>query len=80
MRVTVDTPRVSIFLHKGRRAIERITALGAEEVAGVPLSTACNDDFAFDGRLAALASWREELVEVKVAVEASGLISAIFLL
>jgi hypothetical protein len=50
--VTVATPRVPVFLDKRRASIERITTLGAEEVASVPFSTARNNDLAFDRRLA----------------------------
>ena len=36
----------------------------------MPFPTASNHDFSFDGRLAATAAWREEFVEIEVAVEA----------
>lgn len=80
MRMTIDTPCVPVFLDKRRRAVKRITALSAEKVAGVPLCTTCYNDLAFNGRFAALASWREELVEVEVAVEPRRFISAIIVL
>jgi hypothetical protein len=46
-----------------------IATLGAEEVANMPFSTACHNNFSFDGCLAALAAWAEQLVEIEVAVE-----------
>lgn len=44
--------------------------MGAEKVAHVPFCATCNDDFALDGGLAALAAGTKELVEIQVAVEA----------
>lgn len=46
-----------------------ITTFGAEEVTSMPFGSASHDHFALDGRLAALASWAEEFVEVQMAVE-----------
>jgi hypothetical protein len=80
MRVTIHTPCVSIFFDKRRRTIKRITALCAEKVAGVPLGTTCYNDLAFNGRLAALASWREKLVEIKVTIEPWGFIRTVIML
>jgi hypothetical protein len=80
MRVAIDAPRVPVFLDKRRRAVKRITALSAEKVAGVPLCTTCYNDLAFNGRFAALASWRKELVEVEVAVKPWRFIGAIIML
>jgi hypothetical protein len=34
-----------------------ITTFGAEEVADMPFSSACDNHFSFDRRLAAFASW-----------------------
>ena len=70
VRVTADTPRISIFLHKRRIAIEWIAALRAEKVTSVPLCSTRHDHLAFDRCLTALAPWAEKLVEVKMAVEA----------
>jgi len=77
MRMTVNTPSIPILLHKRCGAIKRIAALRAEKVTGVPFGTASDNDFAFNGRLAALASGREELVEIKVTVETCGFVGAV---
>jgi hypothetical protein len=68
--VAIAAPRVSILLYKRRTRIERVAALGAEEMACVPFGAASHDDFAFDGRLARLAARAEHLVEIQRAVEA----------
>lgn len=78
--MAVYTPSIPIFLHKGRCAVKWITALSAEEVAGMPFRTTCHDDFAFNGCLAALASRGEELVEVEMTVEAWGFVGAVIVL
>jgi len=70
IRVAVATPRVAILLDERRAGIERIAALCAEEVPGVPFGAASDDDFAFDRRLARFAARAEHLVEVECAVEA----------
>ena len=70
LRVAADAPRISILLHELALGGERITTLGAEEVAGVPGAATRHDDFSLDGGFAALASRRKELMEVKMAVEA----------
>jgi hypothetical protein len=46
----------------------------------MPLRTARNNDLAFDRRLAALASRREEFVEIKMAEEAWGFVRAVVVL
>jgi hypothetical protein len=77
IRMTPDTPRIPLLLDKRCRRVKRITTLRTEEVADVPLSAARDDDLALDGRLAALAAGREELVEVEVAVEAQAFVDAV---
>jgi hypothetical protein len=72
VRVAVAAPRVPILLHERRARIERIAALRAEEVAGVPLGAASHYNLAFDGCLARLAARAEHLVEVQRAIEAQG--------
>lgn len=47
-------------------------------MSDVPFCTACNYNLAFNWRLAALATWREHLVEVKMAVKPQSLIRPIF--
>lgn len=54
--MTIDTPSIPILLHKRRSRVERITALGAEEVTRMPLRATRDNDLALDRRLAALAS------------------------
>jgi hypothetical protein len=80
MSMAIDTPRVSVLLHKRRCGIKRITTLGAEKVSSMPLCTTRNNDFALDGRLARLASRREHFVEIEVAEEALRFICAVFVL
>lgn len=70
LRVAPHTPRVPVFFDKRGCLGERVAAFGAEEVAGVPVGAAGDDDFAFDRRLAVFAAGAEELVVVDVAVEA----------
>lgn len=79
VRVAVAAPRVPILLDKRRASIERVAALRAEEVAGVPLGAASHDDLAFDRGLAGLAARAEHLVEVQRAVEAQGRLAVGFL-
>jgi hypothetical protein len=79
VRVAVAAPRIPILLHKRRASIEGITALRAEEVAGVPLGATSHDDLAFDGGLARLAARAEHFVEIQRAVEAQGGLAVNFL-
>ena len=67
--MTPHTKRIPALLHKGGFPLERIAALGAEEMPNVVLTPGGEDDLAFDRRFAAATSWGEELVEVEVAVE-----------
>jgi hypothetical protein len=78
VRVAADAPRVAVLFDKGGRRVERVAALSAEKVAGVPLGAARDDDFALDGCLARLAAGREELVEVERAEEALRWVRAVF--
>lgn len=55
--MTSDTPRVPVLLDKRRVRVEGIAALRAEEMAGVPVRAARNDDLAFDWGLAGFAAW-----------------------
>ena len=73
--MTADAPRIAILLHERRSRIERIAALGAEEMALVPFCAARHDDLALDRRLTRFAARGEELVVVEVAVEAEGLVA-----
>lgn len=77
IRMAPNAPRIPIFLNKRRRRIKRVAALRAEKVSDVPLRAACDNNLALDGRLAALAARREQLVEVKVAEEALGFVEAV---
>jgi hypothetical protein len=61
--------KVNFIVLLGHPAGTYISTLGAKEMSGMPLSTASNNDLTFDRRLAALASWTEELVEIQVAIE-----------
>jgi hypothetical protein len=75
--VTVDTPRISFFLHERGGGVKGVTALRAEKVTSVPFCTARDDDFTLDGRLTRLAAGGEALVEIEVAVEARRFIEAV---
>jgi len=46
-----------------------ISTLSAKEMPNVPFTSASHHYFALDGRLAASASWAEELVEIEMAVK-----------
>jgi len=67
--MAANAPGIPILFNERRGAIERIATLSAEEVANMPLRATRHHDLAFDGRLAALAAGREELVKVEMAVE-----------
>ena len=75
--MAIDAPRVPVLFDERGGGIERITALGAEEVAGVPLGAAGDDDLALDGGFAGFAAGGEALVEVEVAVEARRWVGAV---
>ena len=80
MRVTIDTPRITVFFHKWGTAVERIATLRTEEVTNVPLCAARYNDFAFDRRLTRLTARGEELVKIKVAEEARRFVGSVFML
>jgi hypothetical protein len=80
MCMAIYTPSIPILFHKRSCGIKWITALSAEEMSGMPFCTASNDDFTFNGCLAALAARGEELVEVEVAVEAWGFVGTVIVL
>ena len=75
--MTAHTPSIAVLLNKWSRTVEGFTTLCAEEVARVPFRAAGNDDFAFNRRLAALASGGEKLVKVQVAVESQRSVSVL---
>ena len=75
LSLAFDTPGVAVFLDVRHAVLERITALGAKEMAIVPVLAQTHDVLAKNRRLAMLASRSEELVPVKVAVEAQALIA-----
>lgn len=75
--MTIDAPRVPVLFDKRGGGIERVAALGAEEVASVPFSAARDHDFALDRRFARLAARGEALVEIEVAVEPRRFVDAV---
>jgi hypothetical protein len=79
MCMAIDTPSITVLLHEWSARVKRITALRAEEVSRMPLSTTCHNDLTFNGCLARLAAGREHLVEVEMTEETLRLISAIFM-
>jgi hypothetical protein len=70
IRMTSDAPCIALFLYERHSLIEWIATLRAEEMSWVPVRAACDNAFAFDGRLAGFAAWTEKLVEVEMAIEA----------
>ena len=78
IRVAPHTPSVPFLLYERSRRVEWVTALRAEEMANVPLGATGYHDLALNGRLAALAPGREELVEVEMAVEAQAFVETVF--
>lgn len=77
VRVAAHTPSIAVFFHKRSGRVERIAALCAEEMPRMPLSPACHNHLALNRRLAAFASWAEELVVVEMAIEAHSLVTVI---
>ncbi len=62
--MAVQTPGIAILLYEGCFGIERVAALGAEEMADVPGATTRNDNFRLNGRFARFTSRGEEFVKV----------------
>lgn len=70
--MTANTPGISILFDKWHARIEGIATLSTEKVPDVPLSTASDNDFAFDRRLAGLATRAEQLVKIEMTIETQG--------
>lgn len=62
-------PRITVLFDMRHAALKWVPALGAEEVAKVPVVAQCHDVLAHNGRRAVLAPRREQFVPVQVAVE-----------
>jgi hypothetical protein len=77
--MTVHTPRIPIFFHKRRAAIEWIATLRAEKVTSMPLRSTRNDNLAFDRCFARLAARGEELMEIEMAVKPPRFIGAVIM-
>ena len=77
LRLARHAPRVPVLLDVRHPLLERVAALGAEEVPEMPVLAEGDDVVAEDGRLAVLALRREELVPVEVAVEAQALVAVL---
>lgn len=73
--MTADAPGKAVLLDKRRGFIERIAALGAEEMADVPLAATGQNDLAFNRGLARATARAEFLMEVQVAVEAHAVVA-----
>ncbi|KAK5634733.1 hypothetical protein RRF57_010446 [Xylaria bambusicola] len=72
-----DAPRVAVLLDVRHALLERVAALGAEEVAKVPVLTEGDDVVTENGRLAVLALRRKVLVPVEVAEEPHALVAVL---
>ena len=64
LAMAVHAPSISILLHEGSRRIERVATFRAKEMANVPLTTTCEDDFTLDWCLATSAPGAELLMEI----------------
>jgi len=80
IRMTIDTPRMPILLHKRRVRIERITTLRTEEMPRVPFSATSHHNLPLNRGLTTLTPRAEALMEIQMAIESRTLIRAILLL
>lgn len=69
LRLARHAPRIAVLFDMRHAALKRVAALGAEEVAKVPVVAQRHHVLAHDGSRAVLAPRREQLVPVQVAVE-----------
>lgn len=77
--VAINTPSVPVLFYKRGGAIKWVTALRAEEMANVPLSTASHYNLTLYRCFARFTARREELMEVQVAIEPHGFVAVFFL-
>lgn len=75
LRLAADTPRIAVLFDMRLALAERLTTLGAEEVADVPVGAQCHHVLAHDGSFAMFAARGEELVPIKVTVETQALVA-----
>ena len=75
--LTLNAPRVAVLLDVGHAVLERVAALGAEEVPIVPVVAQRHNVLAENGRPAVLAPRGEELVPVEMAVEPETIVSVL---
>lgn len=67
--LTVDTPRIAILLNVRHAFLERVAALGAEEMTVVKMVAKGNNVISQDGRRTGLAAGSKQFVPVQVAEE-----------
>ncbi len=70
LRLAGHAPRIAVLFDMRHALLERVAALGAEEVPKVPVGAQRHHVLAHDGRLAVLAARGVQLVPVEVAEEA----------
>ena len=69
LRLAIDAPRVAILLDMRHTVLKRITALSAEKMSVVPMSTEGDNVFTKNRGLAVLTAWSEQLMPVEMAKE-----------
>jgi hypothetical protein len=70
LRIAAHAPCITILLDKLALRIEGISTLRAKKMALMPSASASHNDLSLDGSFAAFTSWRKQLMEVQMAVEA----------
>jgi hypothetical protein len=75
LRLAINTPSVPVLLDVCHAMVERVTALGAEEMAVVPVSTESDNVLTENRGLAVLTARGEQLMPVKMTEESETLIS-----
>ena len=77
--LAVDAPCISVLFDMCHAVLKRVTALGAEEMAKVPMVAKSNDMFAKNWGSAMFATRRKELVPIEVTEEAETIIAVLVL-
>jgi hypothetical protein len=75
LRLAIDAPCVPVLLNVRHAVVKRVTTLGAEEMAVVPVSTESDDVLTENRGLAVLTARGEQLMPIKMAKEPETLIS-----
>jgi hypothetical protein len=77
LRLAGNAPRVSVLLNVRHATLERVAALGAEEVPVVPVFAKRHDMLAEDRCLTVPAARREEFVPIQMTVEPQPLVTVL---